>query len=113
MLNKRSKSSNIVSFKESNQTIFDKQSISNKMNEYFGSIGEKLATNIFHTSFPLLSKEISINCDGRIFDFMEINEGAEAIFRIKVEKSFGNDKISGYFLKIVFPYISRILMLIC
>ena len=36
----------------------------------------------------------------------------EAIFRIKEKKSFGNDKISGYFLKIAFPYISRILMLI-
>ena len=27
-------------------------------------------------------------------------------------KSFGNDNISGYFLKIALPYISRILMLI-
>ena len=36
----------------------------------------------------------------------------EAICRIKVKKSIGNDIISGYFLKIAFPYISRIVMLI-
>ena len=35
LLNKRSQSTNIVSLKESNQTIFDKQSISNEMNESF------------------------------------------------------------------------------
>ena len=84
------------------------------MNEYFCSIGEKLAADIVHTSSPLLSKEISINGDGRIFHFREINEGDthEAICRIKVKKSFGNDDISSYFLKIAFPYIARILMLI-
>ena len=114
LLNKRSQSTNIVSLKESNQTIFDKQRISNKMNEYFCSIGERLAADIVHTSNPLLSKEICINDDGRIFDFREINEGDihQAVSRIKAKKSFGNDNISGYFLKIALPYISRILMLI-
>ena len=34
------------------------------------------------------------------------------MFRMKVKKSFDNDNISGYFLKIALPYISRILMLI-
>ena len=114
LLNKRSQSTNIVSLKESNQTIFDKQSISNKMNEYFCSIGEKLAADIAHTSNSLLSNEISVNGGGRIFDFREINERDihDAMFKIKVKKSFGNDNISGYFLKIAFPYVSRILMLI-
>ena len=114
LLNKRSPSTNIVSLKESNQTIFDKQSISNKMNEYFFSIGEKLAADIAHTSNPLLSNEISVNGGGRIFDFREINERDihDAMFKIKVKKNFGNDNISGYFLKIAFPYVSRILMLV-
>jgi len=44
------------------------------MTEYFCSIGEKLAADIVNTSNPLLSREISINCGGRIFDFREINE---------------------------------------
>ena len=84
------------------------------MNEYFCSIGEKLAADIVHTSNPLLSREISINGGRRIFDFREINEGDihGAMFRMKVKKSFGNDNIPGYFLKIALPYVSRILMLI-
>ena len=74
----------------------------------------RLAADSVHTPNPLLSKEICIHSDGRIFDFREINEGDihQAVSRIKVKKSFGNDNISGYFLKIAFPYISRILMLI-
>ena len=84
------------------------------MNEYFCSIGEKLAADIVHTSNPLLSREISIIGGGRIFDFRKINERdiRGAMFRMKVKKSFGNDNISGYFLKIALPYICRILMLI-
>ena len=114
LLNERSQSTNIVNLKDSNQTIFDKQSISNKMNEFFCSIGEKLAVDIAPTPNPLLSNEISINDGGTIFDFKAVNESDihEAMFRIKVKKIFGNDNISGYFLKIAFPLISRILTLI-
>ena len=84
------------------------------MNEYFCSTEEMLAADIAHTSSPLLSTENSINGGGRIFGFMKINERHihEAMFRIQIKKSFGNDNISGYFLKIAFPYISRILLLI-
>ena len=69
---------------------------------------------MFRLQSSLLSREISINCSGRIFDFREINERDihGKMFRMKVKKSFGNDNISGYFLKIALPYISRILMLI-
>ena len=114
LLNKRSQSTKIVSLKESNQTNLDKQRMWNKMNEYLCSIVEKLATDIVHTSNPFLSKEICINGDGRIFDFRKSNEGDihQTVSRINVKKSFGNDNISGYFLKIAFPYISRILKLI-
>ena len=74
----------------------------------------KLAADIVQTSNPLLSREISINGRGRIFDFREINERDihEAMFSMKIKKSIGNDYISGYFLKIAFVYISRILMLL-
>ena len=33
------------------------------------------------------------------------------MFSMKVKKNFGNDNISGYFLKIAWPYVSRILIL--
>ena len=112
LLKKQSQSTNIVSLKKSNQATFEKQSISNKMNEYFCSIGEKLAADIVHTSNPLLSRDICINGDGRFFDFGEINERDihGAMFRMKIKKSFGDDNISGYFLKVALPCISRILM---
>ena len=112
LLKQRYRYTNIVSLKESNQAIFDKQSISNKMNENFCSIAERLVADIVHASNPLLPREISINGGGRIFDFRETNarDIHGAMFRMKVKKSFGNDNISGYFLYIALPYISRILM---
>ena len=84
------------------------------MNEFFCSIREKLAADIAPASNSLLPNDISINDGGRIFYFRAINERdiREEMFRLKVKKSFGNDNISGYFLKIAFPLISRMLMLI-
>ena len=49
---------------DSSQAIFEKQSISNKMNKFFCSIGKKLVADIGVTSNPLLSYEISINDGG-------------------------------------------------
>ena len=54
LVNKPIESTTIASLKESNKTTFDKQSISNKMNEHFCSIGEKFHADIVHTSNPLL-----------------------------------------------------------
>ena len=59
------------------------------MNEYFCSIGEKLAADIVHTSTPFYLKElVSMAVGGRIFDIREINERDihEAMFRIEVKK---------------------------
>ena len=67
------------------------------MNEFCCSIGKKLAADIEVTLNPLnLSKEININDGGRTFNFMAINEKEiqEAISKIKLKKSFGNDNIS-------------------
>ena len=74
LLNERCQSTSIVSLKDSNQTTFDKQSISIKMNEFFYSIGKKLVADIDVTSNPLLSNKISINVGKGIFDFRSINE---------------------------------------
>ena len=68
------------------------------MDEFFCSIGKKLAADIDVTSNPLLSKEISMNDDERTFNFRTINEREiqEAMSKMKLKKSFGNDSISGY-----------------
>ena len=85
LLKRRSQSTNIVSLRDSNQIIYNKQTISNKMNEFFCSIGETLAADIAPTANPLLSKEIAIHSGGRVFDFRAITEKDtyEAISRIK------------------------------
>ena len=41
LLNKRSQSTNIVTLKDSNQTIFDEENISNEMNEFFCSMAKR------------------------------------------------------------------------
>ena len=46
LLNKRSKSTNIYSLRDSSQTLFDKQRISDKMNQFFCSVGKTLAEDI-------------------------------------------------------------------
>ena len=108
LLNKRSKSTNIYSLSDSSQTLFDKQRISDKMNQFFCSVGKTLAADIDVTPNPLLSGEFSINDGGKIFNFRAINEGdlQKAMAKMKIKKSFGIDNISGYFLKIAFAVIS-------
>ena len=112
LLNKPSKSTNIDSLSDSSQTLSDKQKISDKMNEFFCSVGKKLAADIDVTPNPLLSGEFSINDGEKIFNIREINEGdlQKAMAKMKIKKSFGNDNISGYFLKIAFAVISSSLL---
>ena len=112
LLNKRSKSTNIYSLSDSSQTLFDKQRISDKMNKFFCSVGKTLAADIDVTPNPLLSGEFGINDGGKIFNFRAINEGdlQKAMAKMKIKKSFGNDNISGYFLKIAFAVISSSLL---
>lgn len=112
LLNKKSKSTNIDSLKDSNQTVFDKQRISDNMNEFFCSVGKKLAADIDVTSNPLLSGEYNINDGEKTFNMRAINEEdiQKAMAKIKLKKSFGNDNVSGYFLKIAFPVISSSLV---
>ena len=112
LLNKRSKSTNIYSLSDSSQTLFDKQRMLDKMNQFFCSVGKTLAADIDVTHNPLLSGEFSINDGGKIFNFRAINEGdlQKAMAKMKIKKSFGNDNISGYFLKIAFAVISSSLL---
>ena len=103
---------NLTQLIDSSQTLFDKQRISDKMNEFFCSVGKKLAADIDVTPNPLLSGEFSINDGEKTFNIRAINEGdiQKAMAKIKIKKSFGNDNISGYFLKIAFPVISSSLL---
>ena len=66
LLNMRSKSTNIDCLSDSSQTLFDKQRISDKMNQFFCSVGKKLAEEFAATPNPLLSGECSINDCGKL-----------------------------------------------
>ena len=61
LLNKRSRSSNIVCLKESGTETRDKKDISNAMNNFFCTIGRDLADKMQPAASPLLSGEYEVN----------------------------------------------------
>ena len=61
LLNKRSKSSNIDCLKGFEHTFVNKKAISKAMNNFFRTIGEKLASKIDAVPNPLLSGEATKN----------------------------------------------------
>ena len=113
-LNKRSKSTNIDLISDKGTEIFAKNEISNVMNKYFCSVGRDLAGKIDKAPNPLLSGDYDINPVkiALAFNSIQVQHVGEALGKIKVSKSFGNDNISSYFLKLVFPYIKTSLVLL-
>ena len=107
LLNKRSKSTNITSLSVGDIEIHEKNEISNKMNDYFCTIGKELADKIDPSPNPLLVGNYRINEGNKTMKFTKINEQniRDAIGKIKTSKGFGNDNISSYFLKLALPYI--------
>ena len=83
------------------------------MNKYFCSVGKDLAGKIDKSPNPLLSGDYDINPLKSTFPFnsIQVQHVGEALGKIKVSKSFGNDNISSYFLKLAFPYIRTSLAL--
>ena len=79
------------------------------MNSFFCKIGEKLASKIVATPNPLLSGD---HCDtnnvvGFRFRTIEVQEIRDALAETKTSKSFGNDNISCYFLRLALPFIEN------
>eukprot|EP00794_Sanderia_malayensis_P016541 gene16541-18216_t len=72
LLNKRSKSSNIDSLKESGSEIVHKKDISNAMNSFFCSIGKDLADKIHPAPNPLLAGDFEVNKHKARFNFRTI-----------------------------------------
>ena len=99
-LNKRSKSCNIDCIKDSGNAIVNKKEISNTMNSFFCTIGEKLASIIDAAPNLLLTCDFGdINNNvGFRFRTIEVQEMRDALAKAKTSKSFGNDNISCYFL---------------
>ena len=107
LLNERSKSTNIEILRDQNKTISNKGEISQSMNSFFCSIGKDLASNIDGGYDPLLLCDYFQNSNATKFTFKSIyaKQIREAISKLKTSKSFGDDGISSYFLKLAMPYI--------
>ena len=109
LLNKRSKSCNVDCLKDSGNTIVNKRDISDTMNNFFCTIGEKLASKIDAAPNPLLAGDYggsdkSVRFQFRTIDVLEVRD---AIAKTKTSKSFGKDSISCYFLKLALPFIEN------
>ena len=79
------------------------------LNSYFCSIVTELANEIDHSSNPLLSGEYHINDKSEKFNFRPVNiqDIRDALAKAKISKTFGNDNISYFFLKLALPYIKN------
>ena len=77
------------------------------MNGYFCSIGENLASEIEDPPNPLLAGDSVVNKKNSRFKFKYIStlDIRDAIAKLTTAKSFGNDTISNYFLKLALPSI--------
>ena len=77
------------------------------MNSFFCTIGEKLASKIDAVPNPLLSGDYGdTNYNvGLRFRTIEVQEISDAFAKAKTSKSFGNDNISCYLLKLALPFI--------
>ena len=115
LLNKRSKSCNIDCIKDSGNSIVNKKEISNTMNSFFCTVGEELASKIDATPNPLLSGDYGDTKNNLGFRFrtIEVQEIRDALAKAKTSKSFGNDNISCYFLKLALPFIENSLACLC
>ena len=85
LLNKRSKSCNIDCLKDSEHTIVNIKAISNAINNFFCTIGEKLASEIDAVPNPLLSGDATERNSNVKFQFgsITVKEIRDAIAKIK------------------------------
>ena len=114
LLNRRSTSCNIDFLKDSDKETRQGKDISNLMSEYFCSFGKNLASKIEDAPNPLLAGDSVVNKKSTRFKFKHISalDIRDAISKLKATKSFGNDTISSYFLKLALPVMAASLAII-
>ena len=79
----------------------------NLHDDFFCSIGKDLASKIEGGYDPLTFCDYFVNSNAAKFVFKSINaeQVREAIGKLRTSKSFGDDGISSYFLKLAMPFI--------
>ena len=108
MIDERSKTTHISSLEDGDKDITDSQQIADAMNQYFCNRGEKLSSKIPTRRNPLLSGDVKINQNSKIFRFKNVDEMqiCTAMKRLKKSNGFGLDGISSYFLKAGMPVLA-------
>ena len=104
LLDKRSKTMEILYSEEDREIITDPQDTTDKLNTYFSTIGEKL--NSTFTVKDNSSLPPQVNSQFRFKMITEISV-LKAIKALKPKSSFGPDKVYNFFIKIAAPVIAK------
>ena len=109
LINKRSKSTQIHSLKVDGTVIKDSQSIANRMNNYFCSVGDKLSNKIPDKENSLLKGDYDINPTAAHFAFSPIQpqELIKAMNKFKTSHGSGLDGISSFLPKAGMPFLAQ------
>ena len=107
LFNRRSKSTNIDLLRDQNKITSNEGEISQSMKSFFCSIGKDLGSNIEDGYDPLMLCNYFKNSNAAKFTFNSIHaqQIRKAIGKFETSKSFGDDGIYSYFLKLAMPYI--------
>ena len=101
LINKRSKTTNILSIKEDERVISNPQDIAETMNHFFCNNGKDLSAKIPATKNPLLNGDFGDKIVSSSFSFSHLNKEKvlKAFSKVKTSNGFGTDMISSFFLK--------------
>ena len=109
VLNKKSKTTNILSINIDGKQISTSADIAESMNNFFCTIGETLSDKIPKAKNPLLENDYDVNPRKTKFEFHVIDtfQLCKVFGKFKTSKGCGTDGIASYFLKIALPVISE------
>ena len=102
LVNKRSKTTEILSLKDGEHTISKPQDIAETMNKFFCNVGKDLSENIPNKENPLLNGDYGERETDSTFPFKPIttDEVKKACSKIKNSNGSGTDRISSHFIKV-------------
>ena len=101
-MNKRSKTTEILSIKNGEDKITNPQEIAETMNQFFCNVGKNLSEKIPNKENPLLEGDYGERKTDSSFSFKPITteEVIKACSKIKKSNGSGTDHISSHFLKV-------------
>ena len=110
VLNKKSKTTNILSISIEGKHISSSAGIAESMNDFFCAIGETLSGKIPRAKNPLLENDHEVNPQKTMINFHVIDtfQLGKVFGNLKTSKGCGNDGNASCFLKIALPVIQNL-----